>query len=149
MLSRNSGWGARAKKLFATAVIGAAAASGMTGGMIAQAHADTSFLNVSYDPTRELYQEFNQAFGKKWKAETGETVTFKHPFHIRGIAQELPAGPYEVVTDEEMIDGLSFAVWRRVATMITVPSEGVRGATEMRSIGSVDLANAQRSDANH
>jgi len=45
--------------------------------MIAQAHADTSFLNVSYDPTRELYQDFNQAFGKKWKAETGETVTFK------------------------------------------------------------------------
>jgi sulfate/thiosulfate transport system substrate-binding protein len=73
MLSRNSGWSARARKLLATAVIGAA--SGV--GMIAQAHADTSFLNVSYDPTRELYQEFNQAFGKKWKAETGETVTFK------------------------------------------------------------------------
>jgi sulfate/thiosulfate-binding protein len=76
MLSRNlgnSGWGARARKLLVTAVIGAA--SGV--GMIAQVHADTSFLNVSYDPTRELYQEFNQAFGKKWKAETGETVTFK------------------------------------------------------------------------
>ncbi len=73
MRSRNSGWGARARKLFAIAVIGAA--SGV--GLIAQAHADTSFLNVSYDPTRELYQEFNQAFGKKWKAETGETVTFK------------------------------------------------------------------------
>src|SRR5476651_280790 len=77
MLSRNSGWGARARKLFATAVIGAASVTGMSAGMIAQAHADTSFLNVSYDPTRELYQEFNQAFGKKWKAETGETVTFK------------------------------------------------------------------------
>ncbi|GGI30866.1 hypothetical protein [Bradyrhizobium guangdongense] len=75
-----------------------------------------------------------------------ETVTFRHPFHIRGIARELPAGPYEVVTDEEMIDGLSFAVWRRVATMITVPSEAVRGATEVRSIGSVDLADAQRAD---
>ena len=73
MWSRNSGWGARARKLFAMAVIGAA--SGV--GLIAQAHADTSFLNVSYDPTRELYQEFNQAFGKKWKAETGETVTFR------------------------------------------------------------------------
>ncbi|MCS3503743.1 putative membrane protein [Bradyrhizobium japonicum] len=75
-----------------------------------------------------------------------ETVTFKNPFHIRGIARELPAGPYEVVTDEEMIDGLSFAVWRRVATLITVPSEAVQGATEMRSIGSVDLADAQRAD---
>jgi hypothetical protein len=76
-----------------------------------------------------------------------ETITFRHPVHIRGIARELPAGAYEVVTDEEMIEGLSFASWRRIATMITVPSEGVQGATEMLSIGSVDLADAQASDA--
>lgn len=76
-----------------------------------------------------------------------ETVTFKHPFHIRGIARELPAGAYDVVTDEETIDGLSFAVWRRVATMITVPVEGLRGATELLSIGSVDLADARAADA--
>jgi hypothetical protein len=75
-----------------------------------------------------------------------ETVTFKHPFHLRGIARQLPAGAYEVVTDEETIDGLSFEVWRRVATMITVPSEGVRGATERLSIGSVDLADARATD---
>ena len=77
-----------------------------------------------------------------------ETVTFKHPFHIRGIARELPAGRYEVVTDEEMIDGLSFAAWRRVATMITVPSKDMQGATEIRAISSVDLADAQRTDVN-
>jgi len=34
-----------------------------------------SLLNVSYDPTRELYQEFNQTFAKYWKAKTGQTVT--------------------------------------------------------------------------
>ena len=34
-------------------------------------------LNVSYDPTRELYTEFNAAFAKHWKEETGQTVTFK------------------------------------------------------------------------
>ncbi|HWK70348.1 MAG TPA: sulfate ABC transporter substrate-binding protein [Burkholderiaceae bacterium] len=39
--------------------------------------ADISLLNVSYDPTRELYQEFNQAFAKEWKARTGDTVTIK------------------------------------------------------------------------
>jgi sulfate/thiosulfate transport system substrate-binding protein len=33
-----------------------------------------SLLNVSYDPTRELYQDFNQAFIKYWKAKTGQTV---------------------------------------------------------------------------
>jgi sulfate transport system substrate-binding protein len=37
--------------------------------------ADTTLLNVSYDPTRELYKEFNTAFAEHWKAETGETVT--------------------------------------------------------------------------
>ena len=36
-----------------------------------------SLLNVSYDPTRELYQDFNQAFAKYWKAKTGQTVTVK------------------------------------------------------------------------
>ncbi|MGI4903296.1 MAG: sulfate ABC transporter substrate-binding protein, partial [Janthinobacterium lividum] len=41
------------------------------------AHADTTLLNVSYDPTRELYQDFNQAFGKHWKQETGETISFR------------------------------------------------------------------------
>ncbi len=39
--------------------------------------AQTSLLNVSYDPTRELYQEFNAAFAKQWKAKTGETVEIK------------------------------------------------------------------------
>src|ERR1700722_5389182 len=34
-----------------------------------------SLLNVSYDPTRELYQDFDQAFAKYWKAKTGQTVT--------------------------------------------------------------------------
>jgi len=34
-------------------------------------------LNVSYDPTRELYKDVNDAFAKQWKADTGQTVTFK------------------------------------------------------------------------
>ncbi|MEF3074750.1 sulfate ABC transporter substrate-binding protein [Methylobacter sp. Wu1] len=39
------------------------------------AFADRTLLNVSYDPTRELYQQFNQEFVKYWKEKTGETVT--------------------------------------------------------------------------
>ncbi len=39
--------------------------------------ADVSLLNVSYDPTRELYQDFNAAFAKHWKAKTGDNVTIK------------------------------------------------------------------------
>jgi hypothetical protein len=77
-----------------------------------------------------------------------ETVTFKHPFRIRGIDRLLPAGAYEVITDEEMIEGLSFPAFRRVATMIMVPVAASRGlATEMIPIGSVDLSDAQRIDA--
>ena len=41
------------------------------------AHAQVSLLNVSYDPTRELYVEFNQAFAKHWKVKTGQDVTVK------------------------------------------------------------------------
>jgi len=36
-----------------------------------------TLLNVSYDPTRELYQEFNASFAKKWEAETGQKVTIQ------------------------------------------------------------------------
>ena len=76
-----------------------------------------------------------------------ETVTFKHPFQIKGIDRLLPAGDYEVITDEEMIEGLSFPAFRRVATMIMVPAAAQNSAMEMLSIGSVDLADAQHVDA--
>ncbi|MBF0423158.1 MAG: sulfate ABC transporter substrate-binding protein [Magnetococcales bacterium] len=41
---------------------------------IAPVHADTTLLNVSYDPTREFYQELNNAFITYWKNKTGETL---------------------------------------------------------------------------
>ncbi len=46
-------------------------------GTLGFAFADTTILNVSYDPTRELYKQYNEAFARHWKAETGETVTVK------------------------------------------------------------------------
>jgi len=39
--------------------------------------ADTNLLNVSYDPTRELYQDFNKAFALQWKTKAGDNVTVK------------------------------------------------------------------------
>lgn len=39
--------------------------------------ADKELLNVSYDPTRELYTAINQAYGSYWKKKTGETIVFK------------------------------------------------------------------------
>lgn len=41
------------------------------------ARAEITLLNVSYDPTREFYQEFNAAFARYWKAQTGDVVTIR------------------------------------------------------------------------
>jgi hypothetical protein len=76
-----------------------------------------------------------------------EMVHFKHPFRIKGVDRLLPPGAYEVITDEEMIEGLSFPSFRRVATMIMVPGAAPRiSLVEMISISPVDLSDAQRSD---
>jgi sulfate/thiosulfate-binding protein len=56
--------------LSASALLGLA-----TCGALAQQ--PVQLLNVSYDPTRELYVEFNQAFAKHWKARTGQDVSIK------------------------------------------------------------------------
>lgn len=67
--------------------------------------------------------------------------------HVLCATYRVP-GAYEVITDEEMIEGLSFASFRRVATMIMVPAAPPRNSTmEMISINPVDLADAQRIDA--
>jgi hypothetical protein len=77
-----------------------------------------------------------------------ETIHFKHPLLIKGVDRILPSGAYEVITDEEMIEGLSFPSFRRVATMIMVPSAAPHhSSVEMISISSVDLSNAQLNDA--
>jgi sulfate transport system substrate-binding protein len=46
-------------------------------GLAAAQTVPVTLLNVSYDPTRELYSEFNAAFAKHWQAQTGQDVTIK------------------------------------------------------------------------
>ncbi|MBX3506032.1 MAG: sulfate ABC transporter substrate-binding protein [Parvibaculum sp.] len=46
-------------------------------GMAFEVHAQTNLVNVSYDPTREFYRDYNAAFIEHWKKETGETVTIE------------------------------------------------------------------------
>ena len=55
----------------------AAAALAAAGTLAVAQPAPVTLLNVSYDPTRELYVEFNAAFAKHWKAKTGQDVTIK------------------------------------------------------------------------
>jgi sulfate/thiosulfate-binding protein len=66
----------RAKQLTKFITVALLATSMQVGGL-GFAFADTTLLNVSYDPTRELYKDFNAAFAEKWKADTGETVTIQ------------------------------------------------------------------------
>jgi sulfate transport system substrate-binding protein len=54
--------------------LAAGAALIVTAFAVSAALADTTLLNVSYDPTRELYKAVNEAFIKDWKAKTGETI---------------------------------------------------------------------------
>ncbi|MBY6265221.1 sulfate ABC transporter substrate-binding protein [Azospirillum sp. 412522] len=54
-------------------------AAGLTLAWLGVAAADSkdTLLNVSYDPTREFYVEFNKAFAKKWESETGRALTVR------------------------------------------------------------------------
>ena len=69
---------------------------------------------------------------------TSKTIAFDHPFWLRGVGRELPPGDYRVVTEEELIEGLSFPAYRRVATVIFVPALS-GAAVEMVTIDPLDL----------
>src|SRR6516164_8230534 len=77
---------------------------------------------------------------------TRQIVKFSKPFLIDGIGRVLPAGNYEVVTDEELIEGLSFPVYRRVATMMLAPAQSHAPSMEMLTIDPRDLAAAVERD---
>ena len=81
-----------------------------------------TILNVSYDPTRELYQDFNSAFAKVWKAKTGNDLTVQQSHggsgkQARSVADGLEA---DVVTlalaydvDALAVSGLLAADWQK------------------------------------
>jgi sulfate transport system substrate-binding protein len=104
------------KAIVRTAIVGAALA------IAAGTAAAQTLLNASYDPTRELYQDFNAAFAKYWKAKTGQTVTVRQSHggsggQARGVIDGLEA---DVVTlalaydiDAIAQSGLITAGWQK------------------------------------
>lgn len=72
-------------------------------------------------------------------------VTFAQPFTLKGVDRLLPAGSYRVVTDEELIEGVSFPVYRRLSTVIFVPATSA-SSVEMVGIDPQDLEAAQELD---
>jgi hypothetical protein len=75
-----------------------------------------------------------------------KTTTFHHPFWLKGVDRELPPGDYRVVTEEELIEGLSFSAYHRLSTVIFVPASS-GSATEMVTIDPADLEMARGRDA--
>jgi len=79
-----------------------------------------------------------------------ELVTFSHPFELKGVDRLLPPGDYRVLTDQELIEELSFPVYRRVATMIFVPGPTRHASSvEMVTIDPRELQAAKERDLNH
>ena len=79
---------------------------------------------------------------------TRSTVTFSNPFTLSGYPGDLPAGDYEVLVEEELLQGLSFEAYRRTATYLTVRGRGSHaGRTELRAISEKDLKEALSRDA--
>lgn len=73
-------------------------------------------------------------------------VVFSNPFELKGVDRTLPPGEYRVVTDEQLIEELSFPVYRRVSTMIFVPGKSHASSVEMVTIDPRDLQAAQDRD---
>ena len=73
-----------------------------------------------------------------------KSVTFTQPFSLSGFDEVQPAGTYTVETDEELLPGLSFPAYRRIATLIFLRSRGVE---EVVNIDPLELQAAQERDA--
>lgn len=75
-----------------------------------------------------------------------EEVVFRRPFRLKGAAQAEPAGTYLVETEEELIEGLSFPAWHRVATTLSrqVPAGATR---QVIPVAAKELAELQARDA--
>ena len=75
-------------------------------------------------------------------------MTFRRPFILSGIDGAQPAGSYRLVVEEEQIPGLSFSAFRRLETLLYLPSDPAPGATrQVVSISPDELAAVLALDA--
>jgi hypothetical protein len=65
-----------------------------------------------------------------------KAVTFTRPFLLSGIGEIQPAGTYTVETDEELLEGVSFSAYRRIATLIFLPARC--GSTALGRVVDID-----------
>lgn len=78
---------------------------------------------------------------------TETTVTFLHPFHLKGIDGAQPPGTYLVVSEEERLESLSFPAWHRTATQLHLPAIATPALSRQAvAIDPADLATALIAD---
>ncbi|MER8437339.1 hypothetical protein NKH36_29755 [Mesorhizobium sp. M1312] len=78
---------------------------------------------------------------------THSIAHFESPFMLGGLEGKLPAGDYDIDHDEELIDGMSWLAWRRVATFIHLPARTVKSQTsQLVAIDLAELETALRRD---
>jgi hypothetical protein len=78
---------------------------------------------------------------------TTATVTFQNSFRLPGHDRDFPSGSYDVLREDERLDGLTFEAFRRVATYLRVWGRGVQaGQTELLPITEEDLDAALKTD---
>ena len=58
---------------------------------------------------------------------TERTLTFRRPFSLSAVDRPLAAGSYWVITEEEALEGLSFAAWQRTRTLLFLPANSLPG----------------------
>lgn len=76
------------------------------------------------------------------------TATFRGAFTLSGLDEALPAGTYHVETDEELLEGVSFPVYRRVLTVIHLHAEpGRTGVSRSLTVDPNELEAALERDA--
>lgn len=78
---------------------------------------------------------------------SSRSITFVHPFTLKGLDGTLPAGTYVVETDEELIEALSLPAYRRIATWFRIAAvPGKPGIAETAMVDPADLAAALARD---
>jgi hypothetical protein len=78
---------------------------------------------------------------------TERTLTFRQPFSLSAVDGALPSGSYRVITEEEMVEGLSFAAWQRMRTLFFLPANSLPGtAREVVPVDPDELAAALAAD---
>lgn len=71
---------------------------------------------------------------------SSSTVTFENEFTLSGYPDALPPGDYQVLIDEELLQGISFEAYRRTATYLMVAGTGVNlERNELRATTTADI----------